>query len=250
MKKILQLSDIHIGTGPDRLEGIDIEANFRDCLADGARRGADLALVNGDLCLSAGEPGAYEWIRAELDACGLPWLVLPGNHDDTAMINDAFGLGECYRPAEREIYRKGVWEDRPVYLLDTAAGDISRAQAEWLRKGLAGDPAGPEPLVFMHHPPMRISVPFMDDTDLPSPDTAAFFDVLAASRSNINIFVGHYHVEKTARFRNATIYVGPSTYFQIDQFSTGFNIDHVRPGYRLIEVHPDRLLSACHYLGT
>jgi len=249
MMRILQLSDIHIGSGPERLEGVDIEENFRACLADGASRGADVVLVNGDLCLFSGDPGSYEWIRSELRNCGLPWLVLPGNHDDSGMMNEAFGLNEHYRPAEREIYRKLEWEGRPVYLLDTAAGDISRAQAEWLRKGLAGDAAGPEPLIFMHHPPMRMSVPFMDNIDMPSPDTAAFFDVLAASRSNVNIFVGHYHVEKTARFRNASVSIGPSTYFQIDQVSTDFKVDHLRPGYRLIEIHPDRLLSACHYLG-
>jgi len=79
-------------------------------LADARQRGAELVAVTGDLVdvpsylwdrhrdssadreLWAAVREDYRWFRRTLDESGLPWIVLPGVHDDEAILVEEFGV--------------------------------------------------------------------------------------------------------------------------------------------------------------
>ena len=65
---------------------------------------------------------------------------------------------------------------------------------------------------------------------------------------NVNIFTGHYHVEKAIRKKNILVHITPSCFFQIDMNSEAFRIDHYRIAFRLIEMEGSGLLrQSLHY---
>src|SRR2546421_12696270 len=87
---LAQLSDPHIGAtwaGGDPAGGLaaTIEAVRR--LPDRP----DALLISGDLADGAGAD-EYELVRQIVEAMDVPTLVLPGNHDDRAMMRACFEL--------------------------------------------------------------------------------------------------------------------------------------------------------------
>lgn len=78
-------------------------------LEDAKSRGADVAALTGDLVdiphylfdRDRDEPADvaawtavredYRWIRDTLDACGLSWIALPGNHDSQVIMTEVLG---------------------------------------------------------------------------------------------------------------------------------------------------------------
>ena len=100
----------------------------------------------------------------------------------------------------------------------------------------------------MHHPPVPLSVPYMDHLDIPSPNSQGFLELIHKCQTRVHVFVGHYHVDKTVQVDNLMVWACPSTYYQMSQTAEKFEIGDYRPGYRLIEIHPERLLVRSHYV--
>lgn len=114
--RIAHLTDTHIrrsipGTSarPERRsrEAADLLVT---ALSDARQRGAEVVVITGDLVdvpsylserhrdrhadreLWAAVREDYRWFRRTLDDSGLPWIVLPGVHDDEATMVDEFGV--------------------------------------------------------------------------------------------------------------------------------------------------------------
>ena len=100
----------------------------------------------------------------------------------------------------------------------------------------------------MHHPPSHLSVPYMDELNIPSPNTQCFIKILKICESHVHVFVGHYHADKIVQMSGMTVWACPSTYYQMSQSVKEFRIEDLRPGYRLIEIQPDRILVNSHFM--
>jgi len=79
--RILHISDLHIETEPPRMY-----VTVNDCLEREVsalrRTGADLMIVSGDLTTyGGGDPAPLRLAREWIESIGLPYVVLPGNHD-------------------------------------------------------------------------------------------------------------------------------------------------------------------------
>ena len=246
--KLLQISDIHIDLEGRNPSGVDVRRNFQRCLTEGLSRGGDWIIVSGDMCVETADDRIYAWIKATLDATARPWRVIPGNHDSSAMVARSFSIEEQFRSAEQEVYWREASEHHSFYFLDSAKGDLSAPQLSWLKANLEQEQK--PPLIFMHHPPVHLSVPLMDRGNFPAPDGPRFLDALRVCRLKVNVFVGHYHVDKVAVVDEAIIWACPSSFYQMGQLKNEFEVDHYRPGYRLIELSPGRVLCSCHYLSA
>ena len=138
-----------------------------------------------------------------------------------------------------------VIEGEFIIFLDTTTGVVSQKQLNWLKEQLAAHQE--ELIIFMHHPPLIGGVPFMDSKHyLRNMDEVQA--VLTAHPYNLTIFTGHYHVEKTIRYKNLEVNITPSCFFQIDQQSREFKVDHYRVGFRKIEVENKMLRHSVCYL--
>lgn len=176
----------------------------------------DILLVTGDLVNKAPRP-AYGPVRAALEGLGIPVYVVPGNHDDRAALRAAFA-DWGYLPAAGEFLHYVV-EDHPLRLigLDTVVpgtyrGRLCAERLAWLEQRLAEAPDRPT-LLFMHHPPFRTGIHFMDRA--PFEGAAGFAALLERHPQVQRLLCGHLHRPVEARFGGVTASTAPAIAFQM-----------------------------------
>ena len=194
--KLVQLSDLHLPRTPGgELFGSSPLARLNvaiDCiLADHAD--ATFCLLTGDLA-DAGSDEAYATLAAALQRLPMPAHLLPGNHDSREALrrnfpqlpgNDGgFVQSALDTPAGRFLLLDTVQAGAPW-------GSYCRERQEWLAWQLAA--AGDLPLYFaMHHPPMALGIPSMDQFALRDAD--ALWSLITPYKSQIrHLFFGHLH---------------------------------------------------------
>lgn len=142
---VLQLSDIHLtdnSGGP--LHGLDPDARLATVVDAWQRLGerADLVLVTGD-DTETGSEMAYRRLAAALATIDAPSLVIPGNHDDPAVLTSVFGPAG---PVEIGSWRVvGIDSSRPDQIHGTVDVDAVVAELD----GVDDRPT----VLAIHHPP-------------------------------------------------------------------------------------------------
>ena len=245
MERWIQITDIHIGRADEDTYGIDVRSNFQRSLAAARRLHPTRIVLTGDLCFREPEPEAYAWILGELQATGISFTVLPGNHDSTEAVIEHFGA-----PGQLDDGTLGFALDlgaRRVLFLDTASSHLSQDGLAFLADNLGRGDASP--IAFIHHPPLLGGVPFMDDNHALK-NHPEVLDTLMAAKRHVSVFCGHYHVERSVRRGLVDVFLTPSTFFQISAETKGFSVDHQRPAIRWIELDDADLRTGVKYLET
>ena len=241
--RIIQITDLHVGKEGEETRGIDVRDNFLRIKEEIIRLRPDHLVISGDLCFRSGDKEVYNWIRSHLDSLPIPYDLISGNHDDPVLLAEAFDRSDLLK--NNELYFSRTINDQPFLFLDTTTGIVSETQRSWLAEQLTGNA---QPMViFMHHPPLLGGVPFMDSKHSLRNRTE-IQQILFNYLHPINIFTGHYHVEKTIHTRNILVHITPSCYFQIDQDSEEFRVDHHRIGLRDIQIDADTIKHTVRYL--
>jgi len=191
---------------------IDVRKNFKRILRAARQAKVDHLVVSGDLCFDVGDVKIYEWIRDQLDLTRIPYDVIGGNHDDL--------------------------------FLDSSKGFHSENQLKWLDRQLKN--GNENFVIFTHHPPVKAGVLFMDKK-YPLQNIPEIQEVLFGYRGFVNIFCGHFHVEKTIQRDNILVQITPSTFYQLDQNYEDFKVDHHSIAYRLIDISSQSLKTSVKY---
>lgn len=179
-------------------------AIFEAAMARAAGLGAERVVITGDLT-NLSLPSEFAHVRARLDAAGLPFTIIPGNHD--AYVEDAVTcelfrrhLG-VYMEGERhgaapfpfvqrhdDVALVGVSTAVPTAAFD-ATGLVGHDQLERLDAMLAETgAAGLCRIVLIHHPPVEgVSKPRHELLDL------AEFAAVIARRGAELVLHGHEH---------------------------------------------------------
>lgn len=202
----------------------------------------DHLLLTGDLCFREADPSAYAWVRQQVEAMGIPYDVLSGNHDDPVVMAEAFDRLEQLQGGE--LFFAAQVGDRRLICLDTTTGLLSPQQLSWLQQQL--DLAPGEALVIMHHPPVWCGVPYMDN-HYALQNQEAVQEILFRHSRPVHVFSGHYHADRVIHQRNLTVYLTPSCFVQISPYQEGFTVDHRRPALREIIVQDDLLWTTVRY---
>lgn len=239
MFRFAQLTDIHIGGTPEQAFGVDTRATFRRTLDAALRWRPHEIVITGDLSFRDPDPDAYEWIRTEIDAAGVAYSVIPGNHDDARLMGAEFREHSVAPSFDR------VEQGHPVCFLDTESGTVAEGSNRALQS-ICAEP-GPEAVVFMHHPPCLVGVPCMDDRHALRDHKAVSAAWSSVVRPH-SVFCGHYHVDRTVRLGAMTVHATPSTFFQIDANHEEFAVDHLQPAFRIIDLYPREIRTSVHYL--
>ena len=193
--KIIQLSDLHLTEAGRALFGSRplerLDAAIDSILREHAD--AEFCILSGDLADSGSEP-AYRDLARAVARLPMPAYPMMGNHDDREAIRRPFPdlavdeSGFVQTAIETAAGR--------FLLLDTldrgsTAGRYCAARREWLRGQLAAGGDGPVWLA-MHHPPLALGIPSMDQYALREP--SAFWAIVEPHRHRIrHIFCGHLH---------------------------------------------------------
>ena len=247
--RFTQLTDIHLGGDYDGM--FSTMENFRQVLL--SAKDDSYLVITGDLADTDHEKN-YMFIKDAVEAkFGQRYAVLPGNHDDVAILRDVFaGHTESF-------YHEGV----PVSLIptiwDPSAGKdvgIGQLDLQCKNKMMLG-----QSLVFTHYPVFDTMHKFMNKHALSRSSKDAIIKMMKESRSNV-LFCGHFHdcveTEVTTQVSDTydmqsglsnytsstfTQYICPAVQCQIDRVSDSFVCSSKLPNGFSITVRgiPDRL---------
>lgn len=245
MLKIALLTDVHISSIEEKPLGIDTKSTFLNVLQKAASTKPDLFILNGDLCHKTGEKEIYEWIKSIMDATGVPYTGIPGNHDDPVLMREIFKWGDGN--SENEMYYTMQYAGNTLFFLDTSKAQVSVNQLQWLERILEQSHFQ-DIIIFMHHPPVICGSlgmgPKYQLEDMTSFD--GLFRRFSGQR--FHIFCGHYHMERTVTNENITVHIAPSTFVQINPDFEHFVKGNDLVGFREIYITSDgKILTNCRY---
>lgn len=227
--KIGQISDLHIGDDESLVQDIDVRANFMKALKSESMKDIDLLVLSGDLANEDAEPGAYKYIADVIKGLDVPCCVIPGNHDRIEVMEQHLDLkgkvhnGKCY-------YRYDI-AGRSIFFLDSACGEVSSEQLDWLKVEAAKVEG--EILLFVHHPPCHCGHRFMD-LRYYMKNMVDVQKVLAEIPNLTHIFTGHYHHQFEVSLGRQMVHVVPACQMQIDPNTPYFNLKSSAPGWQVI----------------
>jgi 3',5'-cyclic-AMP phosphodiesterase len=175
----------------------------------------DLILHTGDLTQHC-DVTVNRDVRAMLDETGIPYGVIPGNHDEIEPLREAFADKAWMPKSSRFLHY--VLEDYPVRVicLDTKipgeiAGTLCEERLAWLAAQLASGGSRPT-MIAMHHPVFRIGRPISDT--LPFINAAAFSELVTKYPNVSLIIAGHVHCTLQTRVAHAVAIAAPSVSYQ------------------------------------
>lgn len=213
---IAQITDTHITPRGTIAHGRDAFAAFEQALAAVVSTDPrpDFILHTGDVT-HHGDAALNREVRAALDATGIPYAVIPGNHDETEPLREAFA-DKPWMPKSGFI--QFVIDDYPVRMicLDTkipgeVAGTLCDERLAWLETQLKAGGARPT-MLAMHHPAFRIGRPSSDAKPFRN---AEGFAALVAKYPNVPLIAaGHVHCTLQARIGQSVAIAAPSTVYQ------------------------------------
>jgi 3',5'-cyclic-AMP phosphodiesterase len=238
---IAQISDCHITAHGDRVaDRVDPAVGLRQAVdkLNAFTPTIDLVVGTGDL-VNSGRPDEYDRLEELLADLSMPFVPLPGNHDDRSELRRRFDVLPDGSP-ETPIDHVVELDTCRLVCLDTTIpgrhdGALSPRQLAWLEEVLAGAP-DVTTIVAQHHPPIPSGIPSMDRFGLDGREAEA--GVLARHRQVASVIGGHYHRSFHARFAETVVSCCPSTAVQL---ALVFDHDQVRygdepPGFLLHQV--------------
>ncbi|SFX60350.1 metallophosphoesterase [Marinospirillum alkaliphilum] len=240
--RLVQLTDPHLLADPTaRYRGLDTRQRFLAGLQLARRLQPDLLLLTGDLAQDEAA-ATYQWLYQQLQASGLTWRWLPGNHD---------------APELMQAWSSSVFHDQTPHWqllgLDShwpgqVAGYLSATELERLQQALTD----PRPLlVALHHPPIKVNSRWMDAISL---DNASNFwqlvDKLDLKQQLKLLICGHVHQPLSRQQGHTRVLACPSTAAQFTPQQDEFSIDDkALPALRLIRLNTRGCFSSrlIHY---
>ena len=210
---LAQLSDLHIGANEN---GVDPVPHLEAVIAAvrALPNQVDAVLVSGDLTHDGGLP-EFRLARELLERLEAPLYVLPGNHDDRALLREAFDLPGA--GAEPVDYSVDVGDLRLVAFDSNVPGqDPGRYDPQrlgWLDAELAAAPERPT-LLAMHHPPLATGVREWDGINLDPGQRELLAGVVARHPQLRAIVGGHLHRIAGGALAGCPVLSVPSTYQQ------------------------------------
>lgn len=215
--RIAHISDLHIITAPvGGLIRDDTPDRARMLIADlvAAEPAIDLVVITGDN-VNDGRPEEYLLLADVLARLTIPFVILPGNHDERTGFRSTFP-DLPYASADR-LYH--LWQNDVlrVFALDTlvegqVGGALDDPQLGWLEHHLA-QPFMGRTFVALHHPPLPTWMGLLDSNIL---DTGRdrFLGILGHSRPRVTVLCGHMHRPFAILTEEAGIFAATSTAFQ------------------------------------
>jgi 3',5'-cyclic-AMP phosphodiesterase len=211
---LIQISDPHLGE--PAIGGVKPKKALREVLAAIAALPdpIDAILVSGDLAEHAA-PEEYALAAELIGGLGVPFYVLPGNHDDRATMRAAFDLpGAADAPLD---YAVDLGPLRLVVLDSTIPGEDrggwESGQLDWLDVTLAEAPAQPT-ILAMHQPPLATGIADWDSVNQPARGRRQLAEVIQRHPQVAAIVGGHLHRIAASTLAGRPVIVAPSTFVQ------------------------------------
>jgi 3',5'-cyclic AMP phosphodiesterase CpdA len=168
---IAQISDLHIKPPGELAYGrVDTAAALTRCIEMLNRFAPrpDMVVISGDL-VDIPDIQSYNHLDALLTSLMLPFVVLPGNHDERRLFRSTFSLQQYANPNGALNHMCGA-RGLDLLLIDSSVpgspyGELDAATLRWLDITLGASTTRPA-LLFLHHPPFITGIDHMDVQNL------------------------------------------------------------------------------------
>lgn len=228
--KIHQITDLHIPDDDSNREFKHVKEYVRRQIRFVEQERPDLFVITGDLTLSDHSESACQWLVEQLP--DLPTIVIPGNHDDPAMVRRLFGSWPSFQQ----------FEDCDIAFADTSTFELAAEDVQSLGE-IESDKSC---LLFIHHPPCTLGEGFMSKTQALRNHIQVGE---AIQQSSINyVFCGHFHNEVHAKLPGFELFLTPSPAFQVALNEPEFTQEDFEPGVRVVDVSSGKVTSNMVYL--
>ncbi|WP_327088623.1 metallophosphoesterase [Nonomuraea sp. NBC_01738] len=232
MAVFAQISDIHIGGSAASAERASRVMRHLATLR------LDAIVVTGDIADHA-LVAEYEVAAEILGSATVPLIVCPGNHDTVPEFEKLIG------PANQVLELETV----TFALADSSVpgehhGYLSDATLAWLDEVLGRRPEVPA-FVGMHHHPVDLGIPYVDEIRLRSEERLA--DLLRRHPHVAGVLAGHAHTGAASEFAGRPLRIAPgvvSTALTTAETTEFFPVTYDKaPGYALHHFDGRRLVT-------
>ena len=242
--RVVQFTDTHLMQDPvASLRGARTLPRLQACLAHAQQHvfPVDVVLLTGDIVHD--DPAAYGTIELLFGALGVPILAIPGNHDLPDEMRRRLGHPP-FQVGGQWTTRNG-WQ---VLLLESwfaeaagGEGQLGSAQLQATEHALA-DGTEPHALVALHHPPVPMDSPALDELGLlDGPLLSAAVERHPRVRG---VCWGHAHQALDLyRAGDVRFMCTPATSMQFKP-RNDFAVDDRPPGYRVIDLLADGSIAS------
>ncbi|WGF89671.1 phosphodiesterase [Marinivivus vitaminiproducens] len=160
----------------------------------------DAVIHTGDIS-DDGSVRSYETFKAEVARLGVPVFAVPGNHDDRDAMRKVLRPGQPHLAEEGFLHYTARLGALDLIGLDTldhgAAGRLCPERLAFAERALRAS-AGRPTVLFMHHPPLAVGMPFMDRIACAGAEALA--PMIEAHGAVQVVLAGHAHRTLTTRF--------------------------------------------------
>ena len=218
MTLLVQITDTHILPPGEVLYGeVDTALHLRKTVSriQRFRPLPDLVMVTGDLAEKGDEDG-YRHFMELLSPLEMPVYVVPGNHDNPALMSRVFA-DTTYFPATASPFQYAI-EDFPVRILalnsrseGSELPTFNSQRLQWLKDQL--ERSDKPTLIALHHPPMKTGIELID-----MGGTAWFQDLksLLNKHEQVKLVIcGHCHTDLCGRIGQVPVYMAQATSHQL-----------------------------------
>ncbi len=215
---LAQLSDLHVRPqGVTYQNVVDSNRMFTDAIAhlNQLSPRPDVVLITGDL-VDEGSWEEYATLRKLLSVFEIPYLLMPGNHDDRELLARAFPEHDYLPVTGPKHFSVERYSVRIIALDTTEPGDHHGSADEqdiaWLEEALAASRGTPT-VVAMHHPPVACGIPYLDKYMCHQPER---IEAVIRRYPNVErVLCGHVHRSIVQRWAGTVLCSCPSTATQI-----------------------------------
>ncbi|GIL11289.1 MAG: 3',5'-cyclic adenosine monophosphate phosphodiesterase CpdA [Chloroflexota bacterium] len=215
----------------------------------------DFVLHTGDVAYDP-DPRAYAAAREVLGGIPYRMIYLAGNHDDPAALQQTLlGANPVKTPFDQEFEINGV----QIIAVDSSgpveqpAGIVRAEQLEWLEGRCAAHDERPL-VVAVHHNPLPVGVPWLDDY-MRMVNGEDFHRALLPARARLRgVFFGHVHQNITF-YRDGILYSSVlSSWVQFHSWPGQVDTlvdENAEPGFNLVTLTRDQTyIRRCRYAVT
>jgi 3',5'-cyclic-AMP phosphodiesterase len=238
---IAHLSDPHLDTSAERLDRLHrVMAQVRE-LDDIAA-----VLVSGDIA-DHGEPEEYREFFSAM-AGDLATIVVPGNHDVSAVMSEAL----CAVDGNASLNRVLQVGELTLVGLDSHIdhadeGELDPVALDFARSAIRTAPGWV--VLAMHHPPVPVGHQVMDRFGLQNPKDLEV--LVRESDTVVAVLSGHVHTALATTFAGRPLLGAPGI---VSTMRLGSKTDPVAdsaavPGLALHTIHGDVVRTVFHYLS-
>jgi 3',5'-cyclic-AMP phosphodiesterase len=239
--RIAQITDLHV-VAKDRLCYRKVPTNdqLRQAVAhlNAFKPPPDAVIASGDLT-DHGREEEYSVLREILSPLKVPVFVIPGNHDNREVLLKAF-TAEDYMPPPGAPFVNYAIDDYPIRLigLDTSVpghhhGELCEERLRWLERTLLARSDAPT-LIFMHHPPFRTGIRWMDSAGLHG--GRELERLVSRHPQVVRVACGHIHRPIHVAWAGTIASTAPSTCHQVALELSGDGFEFVMEP-RAIQLH-------------